>query len=518
MQKDILIVDDEVAIREVVGEILSDEGYLPRMAANSDQALGEIAKKLPDLVLLDIWLEGSRLDGIQILEALMKDHSDVPVIMFSGHGTIDTAVGAIKLGAYDFIEKPFKSERLLVAISKALETSQLKQENIALRERHVGDQKIIGSSTVINKLRNAIERVAPTNSRVLISGPPGCGKELTARSIHQFSRRSEGPFVLVHAASLSPDRVELELFGAEAGFLAPDQGRIIGQFERAHGGSLVLDEIADMPLQTQGKILRVLQDQRFVRPGGDQQVKVDVRVFATTNRDLKAEMSAGRFREDLYYRINVVPIEVPELAEHRTDIPELIEHFMNQAARNAGLAPRQVDDEAMAILQTTPWPGDIRQLRNVVEWMLIMAPGEPGVPISPNGLPPDLTSSATASMDPMSEPNFVSMPLRDARERFERAYLGAQLERFGGNISRTANFIGMERSALHRKLKALGLQGDGSSSDSAAGDSQASDRGIGDRAMGERAVGDQVTGHRGDGEDGGERSEQNDTEQAQLAT
>ena len=468
MQKDILIVDDEVAIREIVGELLSDEGYQPRLAANSDQALAEISRKLPDLVLLDIWLEGSRLDGIQILERIVKDHGDVPVIMFSGHGTIDTAVNAIKIGAYDFIEKPFKSERLLLAIAQALEANRLKLENIALRERHIGQQKIIGSSPVMNKLRTSIERVAPTGSRVLIEGPPGSGKELAARSIHEQSRRGDGPFVIVHAASLAPERVEVELFGAEAGFLAPDQSRIIGQFERAHGGTLVLDEVADMPLQTQGKILRVLQEQKFVRPGGDQQVSVDVRVLATTNRDLRNEMAQGRFREDLYYRINVVPIQMPELAEHRTDIPELIEQFMNQAARSAGLVPRQVDEEAMAILQTAPWPGDIRQLRNVVEWMLIMAPGDPAVPVGPTGLPPDLTASATASMDPTSEPNFVSMPLRDARERFERSYLAAQLERFGGNISRTANFIGMERSALHRKLKALGLQGDGSAQDASS--------------------------------------------------
>ncbi|MFO1067244.1 MAG: sigma-54 dependent transcriptional regulator [Geminicoccaceae bacterium] len=460
MSKDILIVDDEAAIREVVGAILEDEGYRPRFAANSDEALREAGSREPSLVLLDIWLEGSQLDGVQILERLRADHPHLPVIMFSGHGTIETAVAAIKKGAYDFIEKPFKSDRLLLAIARALETSRLRRENAELRDRSTAEVDLIGASPAIARVRQTIERVAPTGSRVFIAGPPGSGKELAARLIHQKSRRSDGPFIVVNAAALGPERVDLELFGAEPGYNGSDQPRLVGMFERAHGGTLLLDEVADMPLETQGRILRLLQVQRFTRLGGDQRVEVDVRVIASTNRDIKQEMSSGRFREDLYYRLNVVPLQMPALSEHRTDIPLLVKHFMQRAARSAGLAPRTVSDDAMAVLQTAEWPGDVRQLRNTIEWMLIMAPGDPSTPIGVDGLPPELTSSAAGDMDPNTNAELVTMPLREAREQFERAYLQAQLDRFGGNISRTASFVGMERSALHRKLKTLGLNSD----------------------------------------------------------
>ena len=460
MSTDILIVDDEEAIRDVVAAVLEDEGYRPRMAANSDEALREMGRRPPALVLLDIWLEGSKLDGVQILERIRVDHPDVPAIMFSGHGTIETAVTAIKKGAYDFIEKPFQADRLLIAISRALEVSRLRRELAELRGLAFDEMELIGVAPAVVRVRQAIERVAPTGSRILISGPPGSGKEVAARMIHAKSRRADGPFIVVNAASLAPDRVDVELFGAEPGLLGADQPRVIGMFERADGGTLLLDQVSDMPLETQGKILRVLQEQRFVRPGGDTRVEVDVRVLATSSRDLKAEMAAGRFREDLYYRVNVVPLAMPPLAERRVDIPELTRHFMAGAARHAGLPPRPVGDEAMAVLQTTEWPGDVRQLRNAVEWMLIMAPGEPGSPIGADGLPPELTNSATSHMDPNANGELVSMPLREAREQFERSYLQSQLQRFGGNISRTANFVGMERSALHRKLKTLGLHGD----------------------------------------------------------
>jgi two-component system, NtrC family, nitrogen regulation response regulator NtrX len=460
MSKDILIVDDEPAIREVVSAILEDEGYRPREAANAEEALREVARRPPSLALLDIWLEGSQLDGVQILDRIRADHPEVPCIMFSGHGTIETAVGAIKKGAYDFIEKPFKSDRLLISISRALEASRLKRELAELRNLAFDEAELIGTAPAIVRVRQAIERVAPTGSRILISGPPGSGKEVAARMIHAKSRRAAGPFVVVNGATLAPDRVDLELFGAEPGYLQADQGRVIGMFEQADGGTLLLDQVGDMPLETQAKILRVLQEQRFVRPGGDTRVEVDVRVIASSSKELKGEMAAGRFREDLFYRLSVVPLAMPPLAERRIDIPELARHFMTGAARHAGLPPRPITEEAMAVLQTGEWPGDVRQLRNTIEWMLIMAPGDPGTPVGVDGLPPELTNSATGHMDPMANGELVSMPLREAREHFERAYLQAQLQRFGGNISRTANFVGMERSALHRKLKTLGLHGD----------------------------------------------------------
>lgn len=460
MSKDVLIVDDEAAIRDVVASILEDEGYQPRQAANSDEALREIERRPPGLVLLDIWLEGSKLDGVEILDRIKRDLPHLPVIMFSGHGTIETAVAAIKKGAYDFIEKPFKSDRLLIAISRAIEASRLKRENAELRGRVGSDTVLVGSSPAMARVRQLIERVAATNSRLLISGPPGSGKEIAARAVHAQSRRAGAALVVLNAATLGPDRVDMELFGAEAGWLNPDQPRVLGCLERADGGTLLLDEVADMPLETQAKILRVLQEQRFTRLGSDQRIEVDVRVIATTNRDLRHEMTAGRFREDLYYRLNVVPLVMPPLSERRTDIPELARHFLQLYARTSAMGLRQIGDDAMAVLQTANWPGDVRQLRNTIEWILIMAQGDGAVPIEVGDLPPELTMSATSGMDPNANGELVSMPLREAREHFERSYLQAQLQRFGGNISRTASFVGMERSALHRKLKTLGLNND----------------------------------------------------------
>jgi len=460
MSKDVLVVDDEAAIREVISALLQDEGYRPRLAANSDEALAEVERRMPAAVLLDIWLEGSKLDGMQILDRLRADHPDLPVIVISGHGTIEMAVGAIKKGAHDFIEKPFKTDRLLVTLARAIEAGQLRRENAELRQRAFDDGEILGSAPAIVRTRQAIERVAPTNSRVLFTGPPGCGKELAARLLHQKSRRANAPFIVVNAAILAPERFEIELFGCEAGYGGPDQPRMIGMLERADGGTLFLDEVADMPLETQGRILRVLQDPRFVRPGGNNRVEVDVRVIASSSRDLPALMQAGKFREELYYRLCVVPIAVPSLAERRTDIPLLAKTFMERAARHAGLPPRIIGEDAMAVLQAADWPGNVRQLRNVVEWMLIMSPGDAKTPIGIDGLPPDQTNSAAEGMDPTANGELIAMPLREAREQFERAYLQAQLDRFGGNISRTATFVGMERSALHRKLKTLGLHSD----------------------------------------------------------
>jgi len=458
MAHDILIVDDEPDIRALIDGILADEGYEVRQAANSDQALAAFRQKRPSLVILDIWLQNSRLDGLGILEAFHREEPRVPVVMISGHGTIETAVQAIQQGAYDFIEKPFKSDRLLLIVARALEAARLKRENSELRLRSGSETELVGTSSLIAGIRNAIEKVAPTGSRVLITGPAGSGKEVAARMIHARSRRADEPFVALNCATLNPARFEEELFGVEGGADPVTQPRRQGVLERAHGGTLLLDEVADMPLETQGKIVRALQEQGFERIGGATRVKVDVRVTATTNRDLSAEIAAGRFREDLFYRLAVVPIRMPSLRERREDVPALARHFMLKSAENSGVPAREISEDAMAAMQAYDWPGNVRQLRNLVDWLLIMAPGGPADPIRPEMLPPEVGSAAPAMLKLDRSSEIMTLPLRDARELFERQYLEAQLLRFGGNISRTANFVGMERSALHRKLKFLGVQ------------------------------------------------------------
>ena len=460
MTGDILIVDDEPAVRDAIAAILSDEGYDVRHASEGPSALAEIESRPPALVLLDIWLEGSRLDGLQVLDEIRRTSADLPVIVISGHGTIETAVTAIKKGAYDFLEKPFNADRLLVLIERAREAARLKRENAELKLKLGDERELIGRSPAIQQVRNAIQRVALTGSRVLISGPPGVGKEVVARLIHISSRRAEAPFVVINAATMAPERMEVELFGCEAGFLGSDRPRQLGTFERAHGGTLLLDEVADMPLETQGKILRVLQEQSFLRLGGQRRVEVDVRVIAASNRDLQGEIAAGRFREDLYYRLNVVPIRVPPLSERRADIPILAGYFMARAAEAAGLPARRLSPEALALLQSADWPGNVRQLRNVLEWLLIMAPGDAKAEIGVDSLPPEFLETATAGLGGAGNGELMVLPIREAREHFERAYLQAQLERFSGNISRTASFVGMERSALHRKLKSLNIHAD----------------------------------------------------------
>ncbi len=460
MTGDILIVDDDPAVRDAIAAILTDEGYDVRHAPDGPIALAEIESRAPALVLLDIWLEGSRLDGLQVLDQIRRTSDDLPVIVISGHGTIETAVTAIKKGAYDFLEKPFNADRLLVLIERAREAARLKRENAELKLKLGDERELIGRSPAIQQVRNAIQRVALTGSRVLISGPPGVGKEVVARLIHASSRRAEAPFVVINAATMAPERMEVELFGCEAGFLGPERPRQLGTFERAHGGTLLLDEVADMPLETQGKILRVLQEQSFLRLGGQRRIEVDVRVIAASNRDLQGEIAAGRFREDLYYRLNVVPIRVPPLSERRADIPMLAGYFMARAAEAAGLPARRLSPEALALLQSADWPGNVRQLRNVLEWLLIMAPGDAKAEIGVDSLPPEFVESATAGLGASSNGELMVLPIREAREHFERAYLQAQLERFSGNISRTASFVGMERSALHRKLKSLNIHTD----------------------------------------------------------
>jgi two-component system, NtrC family, nitrogen regulation response regulator NtrX len=457
MAHDILIVDDEADIRMLIAGVLRDEGYATREAADSTEALAAIHARQPTLVILDIWLQGSELDGIAILRQLRDEMPPVPVIMISGHGTIETAVEAIKIGAYDFIEKPFKADRLLLLVARAIEAAQLRRENAELKLRAGGELDLVGASTAVNQLRQQIERVAPTGSRVLISGAPGAGKEVVGRLLHARSRRSQGPFVPVNCATMRPDRLEIELFGSEAG--GSGEPRKIGTFERAHGGTMFLDEVADMPLETQGKIVRALQEQTFERVGGSRRVEVDVRVVASSNRDLSAEISAGRFREDLFYRLNVVPIRVPPLRERREDIPLLARHFMARGAAAARIQPREFGEDALAALQAYTWPGNVRQLRNVVDWLLIMAPGDAGEAVHADMLPNEITAIAPTVVKWDKGSEIMTLPLRDAREVFEREYLLAQVTRFGGNISRTAAFVGMERSALHRKLKSLGVFG-----------------------------------------------------------
>ena len=459
MTHEILIVDDEADIRAAIAGILKDEGHQTRVAGNSDEALAAIQKRVPTLLILDIWLQGSRIDGLELLALLKKDFEDLPVIVISGHGTIETAVAAIKMGAYDFVEKPFKADRLLLVVERAIEAARLRRENAELQLRAGGKVELMGDSAAIKLVRTAIDRVAPTGSRVLITGPAGVGKEVVARMLHARSRRSDGPFIVLNAAAMASDSMELELFGREAD--GQGSARKTGTLEQAHGGTLLLDEVADMPLGTQGKILRVLQEQRFQRVGSGPTVDIDVRIIASSNRDLQAEIVAGRFREDLYYRLNVVPIRVPPLRERREDIPSFARHFMARSAQASGSQPRALGDDALAALQACEWPGNVRQLRNLVDWLLIMAPGDPGTPIRAEMLPPELSARAPAVIRSENSGEIMGLPLRDAREVFERQYLAAQLTRFAGNILRTAAFIGMERSALHRKLKSLGIAEEG---------------------------------------------------------
>ncbi len=454
MASDILIVDDEADIRELVGGILEDEGYTPRMAGDSDSALASIADRRPALIILDIWLQGSRLDGLEVLEVIKNLHPNLPVVIISGHGNIETAVSAIRLGAYDFIEKPFKADRLIHVVVRALEISKLRREFEELKVKSGGDLVLVGQSSAMRQLRQQIERAAPTGSRIMISGPAGSGKELAARMLHQCSKRANAPFVAINAANMSPENVELELFGCEEGVNGSGS---VGALEAAHNGTLFVDEVADMPLETQGKVLRVLVEQSFHRIGGKHQVKVDVRIISSTSKNLEEEITYGRFREDLFHRLSVVPLNVPTLAERRDDIPELVEYFMTNISASTGLPMREVSTEALAALQSGNWPGNVRQLRNNIERLMIMAGDEPGNAITAEMLATEAGGQSSTAINGAGGEVLTALPLRDAREVFEREYLLAQINRFGGNISRTASFIGMERSALHRKLKLLGV-------------------------------------------------------------
>ena len=447
---DILIVDDERDIRELISDILKDEGFATRLAGNSDDAMAAIAAEPPALMILDIWLKDSQMDGIDILKSVKRDNPDVPVVIISGHGNIEIAVAAIKQGAYDFIEKPFNIDQLLVVIRRAMETSRLRRENQTLKRRDVTSAEMLGQSAAFRALVSQLDKVTKSNGRVMLTGPAGAGKEVAARYIHTNSNRASAPFITVNCAGVAPDSMEEVLFGRESA----ERGIEPGLLEQGHGGVVYFDEVADMPLGTQSKILRVLVDQQFTRVGGNDKVRVDLRVISSTNKDLAAEIEAETFREELYHRLNVVPIAVPSLAERREDIPLLAEHFIAEFNTNQGLALREISDDAQALMQTMVWPGNVRQLKNMVERVLIL--GEGTAPIEARELPGEEDHSEEEGRVVLSGA-MASLPLREAREAFEREYLLTQINRFGGNISRTANFVGMERSALHRKLKSLGV-------------------------------------------------------------
>ena len=448
--EDILIVDDERDIRELISDILRDEGYGTRLAAGAQECMAHVRDELPALIILDIWLKDSDMDGIDILKAVKRNHPEVPIVIISGHGNVEIAVAAIKQGAYDFIEKPFNIDQLMVVIGRAMETARLRRENTELRRRDVSSAEMFGSSTAFKALKAKLDKVTRTNSRVMLSGPAGAGKEVAARYIHANSDRADAPFISVTAAAMEPDQVEEALFGRESA----DRGVEPGLLEEANGGVLYFDEIADMPLATQSKILRVLVEQQFLRVGGSEKISVDIRVISSTTRDLMNEIAQGNFREELYHRVNVVPISVPSLEDRREDIPVLAEAFIEDFHKVQRLPLRKLGGEAQTLLQTMQWPGNVRQLKNMVERLLILGSEDGEIDVSE--LPENEDKAAEQNRVVLSG-SLATLPLREARELFEREYLMTQINRFGGNISRTATFVGMERSALHRKLKSLNV-------------------------------------------------------------
>ncbi|HHY49229.1 MAG TPA: sigma-54-dependent Fis family transcriptional regulator [Alphaproteobacteria bacterium] len=460
MALDILIVDDEDDIRDLIAGILEDEGYETRQAHDADSALNEIARRRPSLVFLDIWMQGSRLDGLQLLDLFQSQHPEMPVVMISGHGNIETAVSAIRRGAYDYIEKPFKIDRLLLITQRAMEATRLKSEIADLRDRSNGKSaEMVGTSPALQAVRAIIEKSAPTNSRIFVSGPSGAGKGLCARLIHQKSTRANAPFVEVNCSLYAPDEVQVVLFGRETREKSGTLRTEVGAFERAHGGTLYLSEVATLPAAVQAMLLRTLVENKFNRVGGSVAVPIDVRVISSSSQNVAGLIEAGQFRSDLFHRLAIVPIQLTPLKERREDVPALVDLFIEQICRMHSLKALTVGEDAVAVLQAQDWPGNARQLRNSIERLLILvkdnAP-EDGV-ITAAMLPSDIGEVLPTVGDTDASAHLMSLPLREAREVFERQYLLAQIERFGGNISKTAEFVGMERSALHRKIKTLGL-------------------------------------------------------------
>jgi two-component system, NtrC family, nitrogen regulation response regulator NtrX len=460
MALDILIVDDEDDIRDLIAGILEDEGYETRQAHDADSALNEVARRRPSLVFLDIWMQASRLDGLQLLDELQSQHPDVPVVMISGHGNIETAVSAIRRGAYDYIEKPFKIDRLLLITQRAMEATRLKSEIADLRERSNGKSAdMVGASPALITVKATIDKSAPTNSRIFISGPSGAGKGLCARMIHQKSSRADAPFVEINCSLYSPDEVQVVLFGRETREKTGTLRTEVGALERAHGGTLYLSEVATLPASAQAALLRTLVENRFNRMGGAVAVPIDVRIISSSSQNVAQLIETGQFRSDLFHRLAIVPLQITPLRERREDVPALVALFVDQVSRMHSIKALTVGDDAIAVLQAQEWPGNARQLRNSIERLMILvkdqAPDD-GI-ITASMLPSDIGEVLPTVGDTDASAHLMSLPLREAREVFERQYLLAQIERFGGNISKTAEFVGMERSALHRKIKTLGL-------------------------------------------------------------
>jgi two-component system nitrogen regulation response regulator NtrX len=458
MALDVLIIDDEADIRDLISDILKDEGFIPHVAANSAQAFAQIANKVPAAIILDVWLQGSELDGLGILEIVKERYPLIPIIVISGHGTIETAVLAIKMGAYDYLEKPFTHEKLVITLKRACETAKLKRENTDLKLRVIDKTDLIGSSVAISRLKSEISKVAPTSGRVMITGGPGTGKELAARLIHKKSKRANSPFIVFSPTGLTAEKIQQELFG-ESEKQDSTFTKRLSVLEAANHGTLYIDEITDLPLIIQTKLLRFLQDQNFERMGTNQVTKLDVRLISASSSNIQNKVAQGKFRQDLFYRLNVVPINIASLEDRKEDVPLLASYFVKQLVKYSGLKERHLSDETIAALQAYNWPGNIRQLRNVIEWTLIMNPvhGEDNHIIKPEMLPSEILNNGMAIVRPDSNFDMISMPLREAREVFERQYLSAQMNRFNNNISKTSTFVGMERSALHRKLKLLNI-------------------------------------------------------------
>ncbi len=451
---DVLIVDDEQDIRNLIAGILEDEGYEVRQAGDSDSALREINKRCPSLVLLDVWLQGSSLDGLEILSLLSERYPHLPVVIISGHGNIDTAVSAIRAGAYDYIEKPFKADKLLLTLQRAIEAAKLQRENSELRRKAGVNFALIGRAPVIEQLNSKIEKLAQANSRVMIVGPAGSGKEAAARQIHSKSPRAQQNFVAVHGAIIGADRDRAGriLFGSENG------GQVeAGLLEQAHGGTVFIDEIGSFPLELQAETLKTLNEGGFCRVGGSQKVSIDVRVLSSCSDKPEDLMDSGVLMEDLYHRLNVVTLDVPGLSKRRDDIPYLVEYFISTIADQLNMAPRKAGHDVMAVLQSHSWPGNVRQLRNCIEHMMLTCLSRNSEELTLSHLPNEIVSDTDMNENIVETQHIMSLPLREARERFEREYLIAQINRFSGNVSKTAQFVGMERSALHRKMKSLGI-------------------------------------------------------------